>query len=199
MRDASQAVAVKQPSWWDHRTERVQEVIGRWQNAHISRRLEDAYWWALSGYGMEFDRLAERCESPIELLFLAAILPEHLGVRQEDEGKLHGVVVEPQTPIGNYRVDFLVSYYYKGEPAAVTVVECDGHDYHDKTREQAERDKKRDREITKAGYPVFRFTGRELHRDPREAAQEVLDFLFAGYSKVVREDKAEPTVEGALS
>jgi len=52
-------------------------------------------------------------------------------------------------------------------------VECDGHDYHERTREQAERDRSRDRELQKSGWVVMRFTGREIHRDPLLIAKQV--------------------------
>ncbi len=48
------------------------------------------------------------------------------------------------------------------------VIECDGHDFHERTKEQAQRDKKRDRELQAAGYKVFRFTGSEIWRSRGE-------------------------------
>lgn len=45
------------------------------------------------------------------------------------------------------------------------VVECDGHDFHEKTKEQAKRDKSRDRDLQAAGITVLRFTGSEIYND----------------------------------
>lgn len=73
--------------------------------------------------------------------------------------------ITPQATIGNYRADFLI-WFALGKHHAGLVVECDGHDYHDKTKEQAARDKRRDRELLTAGYPVVRFTGSEIYKDP---------------------------------
>ena len=42
------------------------------------------------------------------------------------------------------------------------VVELDGHDFHEKTKEQAQKDKDRDRSLTRAGYKIMRFTGSEI-------------------------------------
>lgn len=68
-------------------------------------------------------------------------------------------------------------------------VECDGHDFHEKTKEQAIRDKKRDRDFIAAGVPVLHFTGREIWRDPSRCVGEIGDFLvnemyrkYAGYN-----------------
>jgi len=74
--------------------------------------------------------------------------------------------------IGPYRVDFLV--FALGDPHGV-IVECDGHDFHERTREQSEHDKKRDRFLTSEGYRVLRFTGREIWRDPLACAGEVAE------------------------
>src|SRR5262245_34455764 len=55
-------------------------------------------------------------------------------------------------------VDFIVSTSFGAEAIRI-VVECDGHDYHEKTKWQASRDKRRDRILQRLGYRVFRFTG----------------------------------------
>lgn len=89
-----------------------------------------------------------------------------------------GVFVFAQAPIGPYRVDFLVgALEAPDDKIAWVVVECDGHDFHEKTKEQAQRDKKRDRYLAGYGYHVLRFTGSEIYRDPLECAGEVMRFL----------------------
>jgi very-short-patch-repair endonuclease len=90
-----------------------------------------------------------------------------------------------QVRIGDYRVDFVLGrvdshwLLLDGEPKEVLVrlplviVECDGHDFHEKTKEQAQRDKSRDRYLTSQGYRVLRFTGSEIYRDAEKCAKEV--------------------------
>lgn len=53
------------------------------------------------------------------------------------------------------------------------VVECNGHEQHEKTKEQARRDKQRDRILQLAGFKVLRYTGTEIHADPLECAREI--------------------------
>lgn len=72
---------------------------------------------------------------------------------------MEGFVCQPQVQIGKYRVDFLV---HDCNNEVRIIIECDGHDFHEKTKEQAHRDKKRDRDLQAAGYKVFRFTGSEI-------------------------------------
>lgn len=91
-----------------------------------------------------------------------------------------------QEQIGPYRVDFLlgryaIDYGIEGGEALrrlpLIVVECDGHDFHERTKEQAQRDKARDRELLMMGYRVLRFTGSEIYKDAIRCAVEV-DALF---------------------
>jgi very-short-patch-repair endonuclease len=85
----------------------------------------------------------------------------------------------PQVTFEPYRVDFLIGSLWS-EPDGEDrrehwiAVECDGHDFHEKTKEQAQRDKARDRFLVSSGVKVMRFTGSEIWRDPTLCAIEVL-------------------------
>src|SRR5687768_2589162 len=68
--------------------------------------------------------------TPIEQLFYAAFIGDRAG---DTDYK-----IVPQYSVGNYRVDFLVTFTPGTEPTVRVVVECDGHDFHEKTKEQAE-------------------------------------------------------------
>lgn len=84
----------------------------------------------------------------------------------------------PQYPIGPYRVDF--AYV-----ASKVVIELDGFVAHSSTR-QIEHDCRRQREIMRQGWQVFRFGGREVHYDPQRCVQETHAFLFQ-QQQVVRQ------------
>lgn len=88
------------------------------------------------------------------------------------------VTLMPQAQVGAYRVDFLIYGRFEGrDQICKVIVECDGHDFHERTKEQAKRDRQMDRELTAAGYRVFRFTGSEIYRDAVKCADEVERFL----------------------
>lgn len=106
---------------------------------------------------MVLDRVSSPCESPIEQLLLDALRKTPVGS-----------IVTPQFEIGPYRVDFAL--FSTGKKVAV---ECDGHDFHEKTKEQAQRDKKRDRFLQLKGWAVLRFTGSEIYKDADRCAAEV--------------------------
>lgn len=126
-------------------------------------------------------------ESPIETKFghaLATLWEEEIG------GPLHimvgrgpkdvipqGLTIIQQSRAFSYRLDFKI--YVKtpdGEFASV-VVECDGHDFHERTKEQAKHDRSRDRELSLIGLRVLRFTGSEIHADAFGCARETLIHL----------------------
>lgn len=106
-------------------------------------------------------------ESPIERQFIAACLLFNMTVKPDffsfecEPAQYAYADVFTQEKIERYRVDFLIlgSSLLKG---VNVVVECDGHDFHERTPVQAKRDRERDRRLQMLGYHVMRFTGSEL-------------------------------------
>lgn len=86
-------------------------------------------------------------------------------------------LIIPQFRVREYRVDFAL--FNRAEPSVKIAVECDGHKFHEKTKEQAQRDKARDRSLQTAGFKVLRFTGSEIYRRPVDCAREVRDAVFS--------------------
>lgn len=61
------------------------------------------------------------------------------------------------------------------------VVECDGHEYHERTKKQAKRDRSRDHRATLDGYDCFRFTGSEIWCDPWGCAEQISEWAGKGW------------------
>jgi very-short-patch-repair endonuclease len=137
--------------------------------------------------------MAAFCKSPIEVAFGVAfvLVCKHLvgetffrEWEPDDLGLLPIVkrVIEAQVPVGPYTADFVVSAWPRDERVKI-IVECDGHDFHEKTKEQAQHDKARDRALQAAGYRVLRYTGSEIYRDAFRCANEtnkLISTLSAG-------------------
>lgn len=132
------------------------------------------------------EKLSLTCDSPIEALFATAFIfccamrsdpVALLSDKLETTKEGRRWFVEPQVTLLGARVDFLIGVYPKVEGKSV-IVECDGHDFHERTPEQAARDRSRDRAFQAAGYKIFRFTGTEIHRKPSECARDVVKELL---------------------
>jgi very-short-patch-repair endonuclease len=127
-------------------------------------------------------------DSPIEAILAAAMYAENYAgdhsfdrialfddfgrdVTLEPDSRV--LNIEPQVTILNYTADF-VAYAHTINGTKALVIECDGHDFHERTKEQAAHDRARDRAMQEAGYTVFRFTGSEIYRDPVKCARQVI-------------------------
>jgi very-short-patch-repair endonuclease len=156
-----------------------------------SRSLEGAFgsiFWMLCQGVVEL--LEPVCESPIEVRLGSALLVygsimQPFSELQDGETKqvfklqstdsdarsasVFGVF--PQYRWRRFRVDFAI--LTQGHDSPCCFIECDGHEFHERTPEQAARDRSRDRACQLAGVPVLRFTGREIYRDPFAVAVEI--------------------------
>jgi very-short-patch-repair endonuclease len=88
-----------------------------------------------------------------------------------------GIEVLPEIPVGNYRTDFLVRYAHVDGGFVFGAIECDGHDYHDLTKEQASHDRERDRYFQDAGLIILRYTGSEIWKNPLKCSVDALGIL----------------------
>lgn len=153
------------------------------------------------------DIFVSACESPIEQMLLLALKTygdEVASIHRysydspscirdasvEPPTAWNNLVIQSQASTGKYRVDFKLTYRETGKDfckenqsdfiARQVLVECDGHEFHEKTKEQAANDKKRDRELAAKGYTVLRFTGSEIWKDPFKCAEEIFNYLQKG-------------------
>lgn len=133
---------------------------------------------------------AEYCDSPIEALLGAAF---HFAANATSFVRARATLVYlnepsrdrkpvlpgqwelvPQFPWEGYRIDFAI---FSSLPYPI-FVECDGHDFHERTKEQAARDREKDRRIQAAGIPILRFTGSQIHASPLSCAYEIYNFIY---------------------
>lgn len=74
--------------------------------------------------------------------------------------------------VESYRIDIIVKSTY-----GLVAIECDGHDWHDRTKQQAAYDRARDRWMLQNGIATIRFTGSEIHHSADKCASEAMDIL----------------------
>lgn len=63
-------------------------------------------------------------------------------------------------------------------------IECDGHEYHEKTKYQAQKDKIKDRTLKSKGLDTVRFTGSEITINPDKCADEIDGLLYSHFHKL---------------
>lgn len=131
-----------------------------------------------------WNRAEKAVESPIELALATALLFSDritptpfkplIFCRQEDMDHYaeDDRLLVPQYQVDKKRIDFLFR-----DPPIQIFIECDGHDFHERTKEQAARDRQRDRQLQQTGRHVLRFTGSEIYADPVMCAAQVFDFV----------------------
>lgn len=122
------------------------------------------------------------CDSPLEAAFLA------WWYALARVNQIDGVWVVPQKEItcgGQlYRLDFQVvpvdsgTASFKqlsGHPLCPRIaIELDGHDFHERTKEQVTWRNQRDRALAADGWHVWHFSGSEFHRDPRQVVWQAV-------------------------
>lgn len=106
-------------------------------------------------------------------------LPESLMFGEADpDVSEHYVISYSNIKVLTYRTDLLFNIQtYSG--SCWLVVECDGHEFHDRTKQQAAYDRSRDRELLRLGVHTIRFTGSEIHHSANRCASEVWALISA--------------------
>lgn len=140
--------------------------------------------------------------SPIEQLFYAAMnamaIAKYLEFNPEPiyiDGTVRGGIglhCASQIKIGKYRADFVVVDNKRDGEGPGVIVELDGHDFHDRDKQQRSYEKARDRFFVKEGYRIAHFTGSDVVKDPFAVAYEVLELAE------VISPKFDPYIPGEL-
>lgn len=114
--------------------------------------------------------LTDQCQSPIEVKLAEALAETDIpgdALRAQFEIHINGSL--------SCVADFAVMVH---EARRTIAVFCDGHDFHERTKEQAARDRKIDRDLQFADIPVLRFTGSEIHHDAHGCAYAVARMVW---------------------
>ena len=167
------------------------------ENAFV--QAQDEYGYTIRGnIPSRISELPKQPESPIERAFLIGMMSMAYTTPCYDFGDawswyvvnsastLPVIKVELQAPVEGYRADFLLTVSQGGAVTGRVVVECDGHAFHERTKEQASRDRSRDRAMTLAGYKVLRFTGSEIHRDLMACVSQAHEAAWQFYQAPIK-------------
>lgn len=92
------------------------------------------------------------------------------------------LIYKPQEKIGKYRVDFVCYFWMFNE--VKYIIECDGHNFHEKTKEQVVYDKQRERFLVSEGYKVLRYSGSEILNNFEQIKEELINLFFNKYMEL---------------
>jgi len=79
----------------------------------------------------------------------------------------------PDKDISGYKPDFLISF--SDYSNLIFAIEIDGHQWHEKTKEQASNDRKKDRAYLKNMAIPIRFTGSDVYHDALSCVRETME------------------------
>lgn len=79
----------------------------------------------------------------------------------------------------NYYADFHLMINCEGEFCETKLlIEIDGHDFHEKTKEQVAKDKERELNIKMQGYDIIRFSGSQVYNDPIDCVKKTIMYAI---------------------
>lgn len=172
--DFAAATALKRQEFFERLHAEHMEAIAGAKQYGLDALAARSWMWA--SIAISAAECAPRCESPLEVALLAEIVPL-VNPPSSYLSPMPEVKLECQKQIGQYRVDFFIqTKSYEGKDIRV-VIEVDGHEFHEKTKEQAQRDKERDRFLVSSGCIVMRFTGSEVYKNAEGCAVEISNYI----------------------
>lgn len=128
---------------------------------------------------IEFAIIEMDKNSPIEQIYFIAlsILKEKMDI---------DFMIEPQYEIKHnnkkYFADFSISHYecFKDDLKNdfKLIIECDGYEFHQKTKEQVDYDNQREYDFKIEGFEILRFSGRQIYSNPMECAKKTIDYII---------------------
>lgn len=152
----------------------------------LSERVKEELDFHVEIHKSHLISMLNSCESPIEQLFVLSLndainhLRDSLSVYGPEADANFWTQKEIVVGGRKYRADFLLVCETSGKTRKY-VIECDGHNFHEKTKEQAARDRERERKLMTTGYTVIRFTGSEIWKDPTGCVKQAIEIINSDF------------------
>ena len=118
------------------------------------------------------------CKSPIEVIFAFAF--DILKVKIFENGLFE---LEPQAEIMCNDKKYIADFLFDGGNFKL-VIECDGHEFHKKTKAQVEKDNNREYDMKLSGYDVIRLSGSQIYNEPWTCAEKIYDYIIKKVNEV---------------
>jgi len=112
------------------------------------------------------------CQSPLEQKLYIALKNENIDSELQRRIRKDGTGYSKLFPVDRSTILTLPDFYIESSNKKICIY-ADGHTYHERTENQALRDRNIDRELQNLGYVCLRFTGKEI----REGIETVIDTI----------------------
>jgi|TARA_Y100000310_G_C20615952_1_gene780626 very-short-patch-repair endonuclease len=151
------------------------------------RRVDVAVEWEM----LTLVELDEYRMTPIEELFYVEFCYQTFPENKFLSGIHLYISHQVKTPVSKnkaYIIDFVICCKEQNQdeqitPETAVLVELDSYLWHGQTPEQFEKEKKRERDLKKAGYDLLRFSGREIMRDVGKCVREAITYTQKRYNE----------------
>lgn len=121
----------------------------------------------------------EEINSPIEQIFKTAF-DLYIELLEKES-----IFLFSQMPIKINKKKYIADFYFekdeyvnKFDTNKKIVIECDGHEFYQKTKEQVKRDNEREYNLKMAGYEVIRFSGSQIYNEPFKCAEDTYNYIM---------------------
>ena len=131
------------------------------------------------------------CKSPIEVIFNFTY-----DLVKFANGYLDFCLI-PQYEVNTENKKYYVDFAFFAEdteeiieiknPNYKLVIECDGHEFHEKTKEQVAKDNEREYELKMLGFDVLRFSGSQIYNKPFRCAVNTLEYINKKVNEVAND------------
>lgn len=85
-------------------------------------------------------------------------------------------------PSNNFKEVLTIVDFYINRGSTSLCIYTDGHTYHERTEEQAQRDRNIDRKLQELGFTVLRYTGKEVNGNISKITDEIQNWLRKAYN-----------------
>lgn len=123
--------------------------------------------------------LYEKIESPIEQIFITAFELYIMFNKKKD------IVLFSQKEIKANGKKYIVDFYFEEDEYVnkfntdkKIIIECDGYEFHQKTKEQVQKDNEREYNLKMAGYEILRFSGTQIYNNPFKCAEDTYNYII---------------------
>lgn len=118
-------------------------------------------------------------KSPIEIIFKIAFDLYIQLLNKKD------IFLFNQVPIKVREKKYIVDFYFEKDEYVnkfntnkKIIIECDGYEFHQKTKEQVKHDNEREYDLKMAGYEIIRFSGSQIYNEPFKCAEDTYNYII---------------------